>query len=373
MGILDNEYVRLLLSGSPFMQQREQNARADELGARYTNLLDAETGAQMGPPTEPQMGRQILAQGGLLGEGPRGPGADFFTRAAGIPGYQSLAGGAQANLGAMDRARYQNEWSLNNVPLADTHRMAQQSAQWGADYAQRQHKFDNLSAAEKAQLEQQQAQARQQAAAAARTYDLQKREFDLRYGPGSIDPRNPHGLKGTDLIARDIGLRDMDISAAIGQDVVQQVRDWTVNGGRFTEPARADAVGKAWQLAVMPLMTELNKSGVVNGQELPRLIGLMGDPAKWVNMSNKDRMQVELINDWMQQRRTNAYAANRIAAPPLPASPLSTGQAKGANAGRSPSEQGREYTPPGIAARQGPGYSGLPGLPLTGGSGYYAY
>lgn len=370
MGILDNEFIRLALGGFGYMQQREQNMRQDELGQRYTNLLDAETGAQMGPPTEPQMGRQILAQGGLLGEGPRGPGADFFTRAAGIPGYQSLAGGAQANLGAMDRARYQNEWSLNNVPLADAQRMGQQSAQWGADYAQRQHQFGNLSAAQAEQIRIQEQEARQRAAAAARAYDLQKREFDARYGPGAIDPRNPLQLKGTDLIARDIGLRDMDISAAVGQDVVQQVRDWTVNGGKFAEPGRASAVGKAWQLAVMPLMTELNKSGVVNGQELPRLIGLMGDPAKWVNLSDKDRMQVELINDWMQQRRGNAYAANRLAAPPLPSSPLSTGQAKGANAGRAPSDQGREYTPPGVAARQGQGYSGLPGLPLTGGGGY---
>jgi hypothetical protein len=370
MGILDNEYVRLLLSGSPFMQQREQNMRRDELGARYTNLLDAETGAQMGPPTEPQMGRQIMAQGGLLGEGPRGPGADFFTRAAGIPGYESLAGGAQANLGAMDRARYQNDWSLNNVPLADTQRMGQQSAQWGADYAQRQHQFGNLSAAQQAQLEQQQAQARQQAAQQQRVYDLQKREFDLKYGPGSVDPRNPLGLKGTDIAARDLDLRDRDIAASIGRDVVGQMQEWTINGGKFTEPARAATVGKAWQLAVMPLMTELNKSGVVNGQELPRLVGLMGDPAKWVNLSDKDKMQVEMINEWMQQRRVNAYGAHRLAVPDLPASPLSTGQARGANAGRSPSAQGVEYTPPGVAARQGPGYSGFPGLPLTGGGGY---
>ena len=91
MGILDNEYVRLLLGGSAYMQGREANMRADELGARYTNLLDAETGAQMGPPSEAQMGRQMASQGGLLGDGPRGVGADFFTRAAGDPGL-SIAG-----------------------------------------------------------------------------------------------------------------------------------------------------------------------------------------------------------------------------------------------------------------------------------------
>ena len=163
---------------------------------------------------------------------------------------------------------------------------------------------------------------------------------------------------------------DRDIAAAIGQDVVNQVRDWSINGGKFTEPARAAAVGKAWQLAVMPLMTELNKSGVVNGQELPRLIGLMGDPAKYVNLSDKDKMQVELINDWMQKRRVGFYQAHGMAPGPLPESPLSVGQARGANAGRAPSQQGQPYTPPGQAARAGPGYSGLPGLPLTGGGGY---
>ena len=67
------------------------------------------------------MGRQMASQGGLLGEGPRGVGADFFTRAAAIPGYQSLAGGAQANIGAMDRQRYQGQdFSLNNVPLTNS-------------------------------------------------------------------------------------------------------------------------------------------------------------------------------------------------------------------------------------------------------------
>jgi hypothetical protein len=370
MGILDNEYVRLVLSGSPFMQRREENMRADELGARYTNLLDAETGAQMGPPSEAQMGRQMLSQGGLLGDGPRGPGADFFTRAAGIPGYQSLAGGAQANLGAMDRARYQNDWSVNNVPLADTLRMGQQSAQWGADYAQRQNQFDNLSAAQKAQIEADKARAAQAAGAAARAYDLDLRKFNAQYGPGTVDRMNPYGLKGTDLATRNMEFGDRDLAASIAQDVAKQVQDWTVNGGKFTEPARASAVGKAWQLAVMPLMTELNKSGVVNGQELPRLIGLMGDPAKWVNLSDKDRMQVEIINDWMQKRRVNFYQAHGMAPGPLPESPLSVGQARGANAGHAPSAQGRPYTPPGQAARQGPGYSGLPGLPLTGGGGY---
>ena len=366
MGILDNEYVRLLLGGSAYMQGREANMRADELGARYTNLLDAETGAQMGPPSEAQMGRQMASQGGLLGEGPRGVGADFFTRAAGIPGYQSLAGGAQANVGAMDRQRQGQDFSLNNVTLADTQRMAQQASQFGANYAQNQQQWENLSGAQKAQLEQQRQQLAQQAANAQRSYELQ-----LRQAQGNQpDPRNPYGLKGTDLAARNMEFNDRDIAASIGQDVVNQVRDWSINGGKFTEPARAAAVGKAWQLAVMPLMTELNKSGVVNGQELPRLIGLMGDPAKYVNLSDKDKMQVELINDWMQKRRVGFYQAHGMAPGPLPESPLSVGQARGANAGRAPSQQGQPYTPPGQAARAGPGYSGLPGLPLTGGGGY---
>lgn len=375
MGILDNDFMRLIASGSPYMQALEANRRQDELGARYQNLLGQYDGSGMGPPTEAMQAGQAALGGGLLGGGARGQVPDsFYAAAAAIPGYQGLAAGAQANQAAMGRQRQAQDWGMANVPLAETQRMAQQSDQFGRTLGEQQRQFDNPSGYQARQLDanreqwaglseyQRQALKLQQSGQAQSAYaqnragDLAREEFDWRrlQGQGG-DARNPLGLKPHEVVARDQAFYDSDITAGIAQQAVQEMRDWTNSGGRFAEPARAATVGKAWQLAVMGMMTEINKSGVVNGQELPRLISLMGDPSKWVNLTNADRMQVEVINEWMQQRRQGLYVSNRMMPPALDAgqNPLFRGMSRGAHQGRSPSGQGVPYQP-----GQGAGASG---------------
>ena len=88
MGLLDNQFARLIFSGSPYMQAREQQRRQDELAGRVQGLI----GSPYQPGADDGLGLAGLGQTeqmgtGLLGNQITPP--QFAANLMGIPGYQT--------------------------------------------------------------------------------------------------------------------------------------------------------------------------------------------------------------------------------------------------------------------------------------------
>jgi hypothetical protein len=131
--------------------QQEKNAK------KYEGLLAQQQGQpiHLGIPNadQPQQG-----PGGLLNQNSV-VGPQFFLKAAAIPGYEALAGGAQSGMQAMDRQTQEQGWSQNNMTMAQAQsaeiqrqQMAQQAAMEQARIDQAERQFGSLSAYQKAQI-----------------------------------------------------------------------------------------------------------------------------------------------------------------------------------------------------------------------------
>lgn len=120
MGILDNDFARLVFSGSPYMQAREKQRRQDELSGRVQGLL----GSPYQPGADDGLGLAGLGQAeqmgtGLLGNQITQP--QFAAELMGIPGYQnagtSLMMNQNNNAGAMQRQQQGQDYAENNMNL----------------------------------------------------------------------------------------------------------------------------------------------------------------------------------------------------------------------------------------------------------------
>ena len=174
-GLLDNEFMRLVLSGSPYMQSREQQRREDLRSQQYAKLL-GEYPMQGGGPNFQQEGGMSVPGGqqlyqqqpqGFPGEAqaPAGliqqqPGGtlpnEFFARAAAIPGYGGLINQLASNQAAMERQRQAQNWSTNNMTLAEnvTARQREAETKWRQD--RQEFEYNNTSAYQRGTLDIQQ-------------------------------------------------------------------------------------------------------------------------------------------------------------------------------------------------------------------------
>ena len=171
-GLLDNEFMRLVLSGSPYMQSREQQRREDLRSQQYTNLLDQYPMQGGGPNFQQEGGMSVPGGQQLFQQQPQGfpgeaqapagliqqqPGGtlpnEFFARAAAIPGYGGLINQMASNQAAMERQRQAQNWSTNNMTLAENVSAQQREAEtkWRQD--RQEFEYNNPSAYQRGQLE----------------------------------------------------------------------------------------------------------------------------------------------------------------------------------------------------------------------------
>lgn len=120
MGLLDNQFARLIFSGSPYMQAREQQRRQDELAGRVQGLI----GSPYQPGADDGLGLAGLGQTeqmgtGLLGNQITPP--QFAANLMGIPTYEGAGASLMMNqnnqAGAMQRQQQGQDYAANNMNL----------------------------------------------------------------------------------------------------------------------------------------------------------------------------------------------------------------------------------------------------------------
>jgi hypothetical protein len=356
-GILDSEFMRVLLSGSPYMQSREQERRENVRRDEYTGLLGQyQTQPQQGPPDPNQFGGGLPP---IMASGP--PPEQFYARAAAIPGYQGLAQGAQANLGAMNRQRQSQDWSLSNVPLADQQRLqatidmnnAGLLQQYNTEQARAEEvrrQWNSISPVQQRELDLRGQQVADQAAYHKGQLGISQGNLDWQRSPNNPanirQPVGPFGMKGEELFKVQTDLMSQDRQVAAAQDVLEYVSRNSVPGQAQNLGERA-AVASAWGMIAPAFIAAAQNSGVIQSSEMPRILGIIGDPTAWSKLTDTDRYKVGLVVSAMQAQRGDKYKALGLQAPQL-----QTGQSFLANA---VNQQGGYGTPKGKERPYRPG------------------
>jgi hypothetical protein len=146
-----------------------------------------------------ELDQSILARsGGFKGEGgvlSGGPPPEFYLRAGALPGYQNLAGQAQTGQQAMERQMQGQQWSSQNMTLAQKTDadMRQQQANW--DQQRREFEWSNPSTAQQASIDNARAQTAISAGhlgLAGANQNLAQQRFNAEFMPaegGGFQPR----------------------------------------------------------------------------------------------------------------------------------------------------------------------------------------
>jgi len=288
MGILDNEFLRLALSGSPYMQSRETNRRQDEIGQRYSNLLGSYgQGDQFNGPIQQERMPGLLTDGA--------PPPAFYLQAAGIPGYQGLAAGAQSGQQAMARQQQGQQWDANNISAAAQAGLDQRGDQFNRGMAMDMYKYNQPGWQGKQSAQQAAAQnslgwanlAQRKAEAAAQ----QAGEGGLpKLGQGQMWVQGQQGpmvapVPGTP------GWMDFQTKVSGVNGMAQTMNAYK----QAIDQYGTDAYGQgAVQLAntrgaVISTMGALREMGVLDQKEYDRLTTQLPDPTTWgAKLKDKD-------------------------------------------------------------------------------------
>jgi hypothetical protein len=146
MGLLTDIYDRY-----------QTNKRAEQLGGLLTQYQGQPITMGIQHPDQPSQG-----PGGLLDQNQQLP-AQFYNRAMTIPGYEQFGLNQQQNAASMAEQQQEQDWKQNNMTMAQTTtaeqnlaQLQQRQAQFEAQQAAIQQRFESLSPYEKAVLEAQQ-------------------------------------------------------------------------------------------------------------------------------------------------------------------------------------------------------------------------
>jgi len=303
MGILDNEFAKLLFSGSPYMQSREREAVAQRQGEAFSGLLDQYR--VPGDPNTPNPGpfalgtqemnqAQLQQQGGFRGQGgllSGGPPPDFYLRAAALPGYQQLAGQAQVGQQAMERQQQAQVWESQNMTLAQkTSADAQaQRDKWDQDrFNMGWNKAAGMTNAEYGN----QQISRGQLGIAQGGLNLRQQEFNANYLP---DPNRPGGFMP----------RPQQAQAPSGYQWAPDGTLAAIPGGPATKPSAEQEKAKAGLQTMLPSLELINQDkGNMGYTEaaLGSIPGVGPTLAKWSQSGAEGR----------QRAAEGVFAANYI-------------------------------------------------------------
>lgn len=263
-GLLDNEFVRFMLTGPKSYYARKD---AMDQAQQFQGLLG---GLEQQGPVQP--GQSIL--------GDRAPDQQFWLKAAAIPEYQGLAGQQLSNYstqaGAMQRQQQGQQWSAENMTQAQ--QQAEQRLRWVAD---------NNAAIAQADL------ARKRAGTAASiqsslasagnsntTNQLNQQRLyeqlnkNKKIGAPLINQLTPD--KQVEAIQN---LQQADRRSEAAADVA----DWADNRASgaalpLLGSGAADAFNTEWQTSVRPMMMEWMNTGVLQEGERKQVEELIGSP-----------------------------------------------------------------------------------------------
>jgi hypothetical protein len=83
-------------------------------------------------------------------------------------------------------------------------------------------------------------------------------------------------------------------------------------------PSEAQAVTTDYQTNVMPILATMQKTGVLAQGEVERMMGIMGDPSRWSNLTDIERKKIQTIDKMVQQQRAAHYSQAGVQASDIP-------------------------------------------------------
>lgn len=347
MGFLDTDFARLVLSGSPYMQQREKERYAAEQAKQQMGLLDSyrNLGEAVGPPTA-----SGAPAGGLInGQLPQG----YWDERSTMQGQEQIAqqilqnrqsgiNQGISNQGAMERQMQDQGYRLNNIDAVDAARIQQQQAYW-----------DQKPLTEKARQASAYASADSSNASAANT--RQQTSFGAQLHPLALQKAQAEAAKTGGPLFNQFTpqqqgealtkLSMLDRGVAGGQAVV----DWIDNRGTG---ASLPGVGTGdyklmraeYEMSMVPMMQQLYNSGTLNESEIPVFKELLGDPDKGLTMTESERKLIKGAVIRARQLREDAYS--NLGLPTRSLRPSASQEVRSQYAGRQPQGTLKPYQPP---------------------------
>lgn len=297
-GLLDNEFVRFMLTGpKAYYQRKDQQDQQQQFQGLLGSLEQA--------------GPQQPGQPSLLGTG--APDQQFWLKAAQIPAYQALAaqqlGDLNTQTGAMQRQVQGQNWQQNNMTYAQQMAEERQRRMAGLNYQLAQEDLARKNRGTDASVASAYASA---GASNARTNltnaQLQKanRENALTQGPLFTQ------LKPIEQVAARDALGSMDQYAQGAIDVL----DWAENRpttGLGT--GAAAAYNSQWQSTAKPAYMKILNTGVLQGKEAEQLADIIKQPDDYI-LTDSDMNVLRTVTKTIQDKREQTYRNYGLKADP---------------------------------------------------------
>lgn len=281
MAFLDTDFAKILLGSTPYMQQR---MRMQEEGQRQQQFMEAayETGQLMrpgeaGPPA---------AYRSATGVSP-----EFAMRVASMPGYQQLGASMISDMARAGVAREGREWEGANMTAAQRATLDQRAdefrqtmdareREFGAQMDWRDYEFRNLSKAQRAQLGLQ----AQGQAEAARRWD---QEMALRYPQGG---RGPFPMPGSKEF--DDQYQSLQGTAGAIVDLGRLQDTW--NSAPWGFDREAMGRGDVLKQNIIGVLGRLQGTGALNEGDVQRFSGMLSEPSIFSSSSRRNAALNEL-------------------------------------------------------------------------------
>lgn len=304
-GLLDSDWVKFLAAPRTYYADK----RADQAAQEFQGLLGSLE--QQGPadPRQPD--------GGLLAA--RAPDAQFWLKAAQIPGYAGLAGqqlgidsqGTQA----MGRQMQGQDFALNNMTLAQ--RQEQQLREQVA--------MQNYGIAQQDLARKQYGTMASAAASGASAQNSmitaqlnQSRLQEQQHKTGLLAAPVFDRLPAEQQVAGAEKLSIIDRAAAGAKDVA----NWAQN--RATGSALPSALGSSeanvfkqeWQFGVKPVVMQMLNTGVLQPAEEEMVQALIGKPDDYM-LTDSQLNSIQNMMQKVQDRRADMYKSYGLQAKPV--------------------------------------------------------
>lgn len=302
-GLLDSDWVKFLAAPRAYYRDKAAQQSAQQFGGLLGTL------EQQGP-TNPQ------DPGGLLAA--RAPDAQFWLKAATIPGYEGLAG---QQLGietqgqqALGRQMQGQDWSMENMTLAQ-----QQAQQLARETAMRNYGIAQSDLSRKwqqtgASIGASNASAMNSGITAQLNQErLLGERTKNQIAAGPLYPQ----LNPADRLKATQDLYNNDTWAMAAGDV----SDWAEKRGPgaaipVAGTAEADAWNTEWQSSAKPAFMKILNTGVLQGKEAEELGAIIGQPADMV-LTRSQLNVIRTVAQKVADLRENAYKSLGLQAPPL--------------------------------------------------------
>lgn len=305
MSLLDNKFMQIVLSGSPYMQRRHQDqlerAREQERAGAYRGLLESHTtpGDVIG----------VDEQGGLL----RGATVDpmFYKHLPSIPGFENIAGINASNAAAMQRQTQQQEWDQTRDPsVREQWQQAIQSDQFGQQQAVR---------------EQQLAIQQREAAQRQQMHEMQLREMERQQQLGGMPIAYSWDTPQWNDFTMEMDNRSQNIVNA--EALISDIEDYgTKYGWGDRGPfGRGEGLGQAriadLRMAFTPIIED-RLGRPVTREEAEHIFAPLETAATWSNQRTADNA-IQTLRGWAREyERKQAREYQAITGQQLP--PAST-------------------------------------------------